>query len=113
MTDGKNAYHVKWPWTLIPLECVDEWIEYLRSLIGPGHPLYGKEIFAGIRRCDDIEMVLFDNDTDDTYAFVNFEEKKRYKSRLMPKAEVFHSWEEVKKRLEDDHQEAMRKIKEK
>ncbi|MCP5108051.1 MAG: hypothetical protein GY950_31985 [bacterium] len=41
------------------------------------------------------------------YAFVNFEEERRYKNRFMPKAEVYHSWEDVKMRLEHDHQEAM------
>lgn len=113
MTDDKNVFHVKWPWTLMPLECADEWIEYLQSCIGPGHPLHGKKIFASMRRCDGIELVLFENDTDDTFAFVNFGEKTRYKSRLMPKTEVLHSCDEVKKRLEHDYQEVVGKAKEK
>jgi hypothetical protein len=32
---------VKWPWTMLLLSVVDEYIEYLRERIDPEHPLYG------------------------------------------------------------------------
>ena len=62
-----------------------------------------------MRREDGIDMVLFDNDTDGTYAIVYLHEKKRYKSLMMSKTEVIATWSEVKQRLKRDH-EAMSKI---
>ncbi len=110
MLENDHTITIEWPWTMIPLDSADEWADFIQKQVGPGHPLHNKNIFASMRREDGIDMVLFDNYTDGTYAIVYLHEKKRYKSRLMPKTEVIATWSEVKQRLKRDHEEAMRKI---
>jgi hypothetical protein len=36
MSDQKVIIEFKWPWTMIPLEFADEWIEGIKRMIAPG-----------------------------------------------------------------------------
>lgn len=58
MADESIQIEFRWPWTMMPLECADEWIEFIRTQIGPGHPLFGKSIFASARREDEDTILI-------------------------------------------------------
>lgn len=69
MSDTEVIIEFKWPWTMMPLELTDEWIEEVKKGLPKSDPLYGKDIFVSGRKEDD-NLLLMDNDTDGTYAIV-------------------------------------------
>ncbi len=88
----------------MPLEVADEWIEFLQQRIGPGHPLYGKNVFPSCRKEDTQDTIIqFDIDDDETYAIVNFDKTYTVKGKQMPEVEVLKTREELKERFHDDH----------
>jgi len=109
MANCKNLT-VKWPWTMIPLASADEWIEFIKEQIGPGHPLYEKEIFPSMRREDGTDILLIENDTDGTYALLYPHEKAKYRGSQMPKTKIIATREEIKKLIEFDHKKAVGKV---
>ena len=113
MKTSEDTFEVRWPWTMIPLDCVDGWIECLKDIIGPGHPLYRKKIFPEMRRDDGADILLIKNDSDDNYVFLYRGKVKRYGTKRMPYAEIIDSWDEVIARLDKDHRLAMNDIDDK
>jgi hypothetical protein len=102
---------VEWPWTMLPLEAADHYIEYLQKQIGPGHPLYKKKVFPSCRREDSRDIIIqFDLDDDETYAIVFFNEKQLFGKKEMPRVEMISSFSEPKERFAQDHFDAMAKI---
>ena len=108
MNKNECTITIKWPWTMIPLEVADEWIDHVRNIIGPGHPLHGKEIFPDMRREDGRRIVLFDNDTDGTYVLVDFEKSHRYQRKLMPAATIISTASDLQRQIDHDHDLAMK-----
>ena len=111
MDDQSTQIEFRWPWTMMPLECADEWIEFIRAQIGPGHPLFGKAIFPSARR-EDEDTVLVENDDDGTYVLLSFDRKTSIRRKRMPFTETIQSPAELAQRLEHDHKLAMAKITE-
>ncbi len=35
-----RTLHIEWPWSMTWMEYVDDMLAYLRTRIGPGHPLH-------------------------------------------------------------------------
>jgi len=109
MSDQLVPIEFRWPWTMIPLECADEWIEFIRGKIGKGHPLFGKAIFPSARRKDE-DTVLVENDDDETYALLSFHRTMTIRRKRMPFTEVIQSRSNLVQRLEGDHTSAMARI---
>ncbi|MBT4288313.1 MAG: hypothetical protein HOD92_13340 [Deltaproteobacteria bacterium] len=105
MKESKSdVFEIKWPWTMIPLEFADEWIEYLKQNIRTGHPLHGKKVFPSCRREDTNETIIqFDIDDDGTYAIVNFSKSTTICGKKMPKTEILKSRNELNLRFKKDH----------
>jgi len=102
---------VKWPWTMLPLSVVDEYIEYLRERIDPEHPLYGRKVFPSCIREDSQDFIIqFDLDDDNTYAIVFFGEKQLFGNKKMPKVEMIASLSDLQKRFDQDHRNAMESL---
>ena len=97
---------------MLPLECADEWIDFIREQIGPGHPLFEKAIFPSARR-EDENTILVENDDDDTYVLLSFDRKMTIRRKRMPFTEVIDSRGDLAQRLQHDHEVAMAKITEK
>jgi hypothetical protein len=38
--------HIEWPWSMTWMEYVDEMLEFLKTRIGPGHPLHRKKLYV-------------------------------------------------------------------
>ena len=105
--------NIKWPWTMLPLSAADDYIEYLQSQIGPGHPLYQREVFPACIREDSQDVIIqFDLDDDKTHAIVYFSEKQLFGKKKMPRVEMIASFSELKERFEKDHRDAMENIQE-
>mgnify|MGYP006304690645 FL=1 len=112
MSEHSVQIEFTWPWTMLPLECADEWIEFIRAQIGPGHPLFEKAIFPSARR-EDEDTILVENDDDDTYVLLTFGRKMTIRRKRMPFTEVIDTRGELVQRLQHDHEVAMAEIMEK
>jgi len=86
---------------MIPLESVDEWLEYFQENIKPGHPLYGKKIFPSLIRSDTRDQIIIENNTNGTYALLHLNERKRYNGISMVKASIIDSHETLQSIIEN------------
>ena len=41
-----RTLHIKQPWSMTWMEYVDEMLEFLKTQIGPGHPLHRKKLYV-------------------------------------------------------------------
>ena len=95
MSDSETL-HIKWPWTLIPLEFEREFLDALEECIGPEHPLFGKELHATAKR-----------QGEDMYAILDLDRMSSYGGKPMPSVTFLKSSEEFRLRMEKDLQEAI------
>lgn len=49
MSENNVVVEFKWPWTMIPMELADEWIEMIEKGISKTESIYGKKIFPSAR----------------------------------------------------------------
>ena len=106
MKDTKEVIEFKWPWTMIPLDLVGDWIEEVKNALNPGESIYGKQIFVSGRR-EDKNILLIENDTDGTYVIVKFEKDLRRRRLKCTVLETLTSTKELSSKLKQDHIEAM------
>lgn len=87
------------------MEYVDEMLAFLKSQIGPGHPLHRKKLYvAAVNKEADAWYV--EGEKDDFYAIVHFGRKKRYGGKMMPLCEILPDWDAVLRRFADDARQA-------
>lgn len=99
---------IQWPWQMLPLAAADDFIQYLRKQIGPGHPLYNREVFPSCAREDTTDRIVqFDLDDDGTFAIVYFNEMQKFGNKKMPRVEIIASVEALIERFEQDYRLAM------
>jgi hypothetical protein len=91
------------------LEYVDEMPAFLKSQIGPGHPLPRKNLYVAAVNKDE-DLWYAEGEKQDFYAIVYFGQKERYATTLMPKCEILPDWDAVLQRFAADHAEAMSKL---
>ncbi len=66
MKDEKIKLVFKYPWTMIPHENADEWINVVKGLLNEDDPLFRKEIF--VSGGDEYEQLLIaENELEDNY----------------------------------------------
>ena len=100
-----RTLHVQWPWSMTWMEYVDEMLDYLKSQIGPGHPLHRKKLYvAAVNK--DANAWYVEGEEEDFYAIVYFGRKKRYGSKMMPACEILPDWDAVLHRFAADAQQA-------
>lgn len=100
--EGKpdQTLRIEWPWSMTWIECMDEMLAFLKSQIGPGHPLYRKKLYvAAVNKDADAWYVEGEKET--FYAIVYFGQKKRYGGKSMPRCEILPDWQAVLKRFAD------------
>lgn len=109
--DGKadQTLHIEWPWSMTWMEYVDEMLHFLNSQIGPGHPLYRKELYVSAVN-KDANTWYVEGEKEDFYAIVYFGQKKRYGGKSMPKCEILPGWDAVLQRFAADHEAAMKTL---
>jgi hypothetical protein len=104
-----RTLHIEWPWSMTWMEYVDEMLVFLKSQIGPGHPLYRKKLYVSALN-KEADAWYVEGETEDFYAIVYFSRKKRYGGKSMPKCEILPDWDAVLQRFAADHEQAMRKL---
>jgi hypothetical protein len=103
-----RTLHIKEPWSMTWMEYVDEMLEYLKTRIGPGHPLHRKKLYvSAVNKNADAWYV--EGEKEDFYAIVYFSQKKQYGGKSMPKCEILPDWDAVLQRFAADHMQAMAK----
>ena len=106
MDQTEEKVEFNWPWTMIPLELVGEWIEEVNKGLEVNDPIYGKDIFVSGRKDGD-NLLLVDNDTDGTYAIVRFTKAITGLSLKCSTIEILKTSEEVAIKLKQDHVDAV------
>jgi hypothetical protein len=104
-----QTLHIEEPWSMTWMEYVDEMLGFLKTQIGPGHPLHRKKLYvSAVNKNADAWYV--EGEKEDLYAIVYFSRKKRYAGKSMPKCEILPDWDAVLQRFAADHKQAMSKI---
>ena len=104
-----RTLHIEEPWSMTLMEYVDEMLEFLKTQIGPGHPLHRKKLYiSAVNR--DVNAWYVEGENEEFYAIVYFSRKKRYSGKSMPKCEILSDWDAVLQRFAADHKEAMSKL---
>ena len=104
-----RTLHIEWPWSMTWLEYVDEMLDFLKSHIGPGHPLHRKKLYVSAVN-KDANAWYVEGEKESFYAIVCFGRKKRYGGKSMPKCEILPDWDAVLKRFAEDRELAMSKL---
>ena len=91
---------------MMPLENSGDWIEIVKTSLQPSDPLFGKDIFVSGRH-EFKNLLLVDNDTDDSYAIISIKIDSNARSVNCATVEVISSIEELAKKLQHDHEEAL------
>ncbi len=104
-----KTLNIEWPWSMTWMEYVDEMLEFLKTKVGPGHPLYRKKLFvAAVNK--DANAWYVEGEKEAFYAIVYFRQKKRYGGKSMLKCEILPDWDAVLQRFAADHKEAMSRL---
>jgi len=102
MNQTNETIEFNWPWTMIPLALVEEWIEEVKKGLDVNDPIYGEDIFvSGRNECE--KLVLIENDSDDTYAIVKYSKAKESVGLKCSSIEILKTRAEVVIKLKQDH----------
>jgi hypothetical protein len=104
-----QALHIEWPWSMTWMEYVDEMLAFLKTQIGPGHPLHRKKLYVSAVN-KDADAWYIEGEKEQLYAIIYFSQKHRYGGKLMPKCEFLPDWTAVLQRFAADHEKAMNKL---
>ncbi len=99
----------KYPWTMVPFEFSDEWIEIIKNSLKSTDPLFKKDIFVSGRH-EFEKSLLIENDTDDNYAIVSINKKIGSQEYICTTKELFSSRQEYANKLQKDHEVALKEI---
>ena len=110
MKEEKFKIEFKYPWTMIPLENAEEWINVVKGSLTEDDPLFKKEIFVSGRH-EYEQLLLVENDSDDNYAIVSVMNDRKAGKLICKTIEVVKSVHALKERLKNDHQKATAKFK--
>jgi hypothetical protein len=100
-----QTLHIEWPWSMTWMEYVEEILEFLKTQIGPGHPLHRKNLYVSAVN-KDADAWYVEGEKEDFYAIVYFGRKMRYGGKTMPVCEVLPDRGAVLRRFADDAQKA-------
>lgn len=109
MDQSEEKVEFRWPWTLMPFESADGWIEEVKNGLRVNDPLYGKDIFVSGRK-EGENLILVDNDTDGTYAIVRFEAAPGGLALKFSTIEILKTSKELAIKLKKDHTDAVNEI---
>ena len=109
MVAEKIAIEFKFPWTMMPLESSGEWIDFLKNSLPKSDPLFGKDVFVSGRH-ETKQLLLVDNDTDESYAIVSIEADPNTRTYSCATVQLICSRAELARQLQQDHKEALSQL---
>ncbi len=100
----KDNLEIKWPWTLVWIEFIDDFIAQIRDALPPDHELQKHKLFPGIK-WNGRPIFIVEDDTTGKYILINFEKRRRWKKTKfkVPTIKVFKNRHEVARIIEHDH----------
>ena len=107
MNQTDKEVEFNWPWTMIPLELAEEWIEEVKKGLDVNDPIYGKDIFVSGRN-ESENVLLVDNDSDGTYAMVRYAKAIGSVGLKCSTIEIFKTSAELALKLKQDHIDAVK-----
>ena len=110
MTTKPINIEFKYPWTMTWIESVGDLIEMVKSSLKPSDPLFGKEIYVSGKH-EYKQLLLIDNDTDDTYAIVSIVTDSSQKGYYCKTLEEISTTDKLAEVLHHEHLNALQKIK--
>jgi hypothetical protein len=101
---------IKWPWEMVWMECVNDFIEGIKTSLPADHELQGHDLFPGIK-WHKRRIFIVDDDTTGEYLLIDFERMIRWRKSIgkVPTITVLKTREEVSDLMERDHQAEMAK----
>ena len=100
----EDNLEVKWPWEMVWMECVDDFIDRIKESLPSDHELQGHKLFPGIK-WHGRPIFIVDDDTTGEYLLMDLERTKRWRKSKgkVPTIAVFKTREEVLALIERDH----------
>lgn len=94
--DLEQVLEIEWPWEMVPMEAVDEFIALIKDALPPGHELQSHDLFPGIKY-DGRMVFIVDDDTAGNRFLMDFGKVKRWKGtrHRVPAVRVFGNDAEV------------------
>ena len=100
----KDKLEIKWPWTLVYLDCIDDFIAQIKDALPPAHEFQNHELFPGIK-WSGRPIFIVNDDTTGKYILMDFEKRKRWKKTKfkIPIIKILNNRQEVSNIIERDH----------
>ena len=100
----EDNLEVKWPWEMVWMECVDDFIDRIKESLPSDHELQGHKLFPGIK-WHGRPIFIVDDDTTGEYLLMDLERTKRWRKSKgkVPTIAVFKTREELLALIERDH----------
>ena len=107
----EDSLKIEWPWEIVDLELVDDFVEFIKCNLPSDHELQGHELFPGIK-WDGKPTFIVDDDTTGEFILMNFEKMdRRGKSgQRAPTMTVLRTRGEVAAVIKKDHQTEVAKV---
>jgi hypothetical protein len=106
----KDALEVKWPWTLMPIECAGEWIKEIKKGLKVT-TLKTKDV-SPLAHDKHRNLIVLEIDHGDSYLIVKYAPDKR--GGLLFKVErTLLDGQQLRSKIEHDHRDVVEKTKQK
>ena len=101
--DQESALAIEWPWEMVPMEAIDEVIDWIKGTLPSDHELQGHDLFPGIKY-DGRMVFIVDDDTAGHSLLMDFENGKSCGKtrRRVPAVKVFKDRAEVAELIRRD-----------
>lgn len=70
-----QTLHIEWPWSMTWGEHMDEMLAFLKTQVGPGHPLHRKKLYVSAVN-KDADAWYVEGEKEDLYAIVYLQPKE-------------------------------------
>ncbi len=100
----KDKLEIKSPWTMVYLDCIDDFIAEIKNALPLDHELQDHELFPGIK-WSGRPIFIVDDATTGKNILINLEKRMRWKNTKskIPTIKDFKDHKEVGKMIERDH----------
>ena len=100
----KDRLEIKWPWTMVYLDFIDDFVDQIKDALPPDHELQNHELFPGIKWTGR-PIFIVNDDTTGKYILMDFEKGRRWKNTKSkaPMIKVFRDRQEVASVIERDN----------
>ena len=98
-------------WDDIPMEFVDDVLEYLQARLQPTHPLKGRKLFPVARRDRRDKLLLEDDDDGQSVWILDFEAKRRIKGRMCFDCRQLQTQEDFDKMMSEEYEDWVQQMK--